>query len=166
MQMKKITLAIVSIILLATSFTACTNFGSSVLSETYKTAISKATTDINQAFNASNDYKATGNTGSTNDATVFCLNSEAIKGHDAIIASFSLFGSTLNVFPIIHDNNGINDLAYELGTFKIETNTGEELNHRKYFGIWNKQNNHKWQVIYNIYETSVPITGDTAISNN
>jgi ketosteroid isomerase-like protein len=94
--MKKIILSLISIVLLVTSFTSCTNSGSSVLSEADKTAISKATTDINRAFNATKDYKAYGNAYYAEDATVLYPNSEAIKGRDAIIANFSNFGSTMN----------------------------------------------------------------------
>jgi ketosteroid isomerase-like protein len=164
--MKKNMLLIVSIVLLVTSFTSCTNSGSSILSEADKAAITKATTDINQAFNATKDYRAYVNAYYAKDATVLYPNSEAIKGRDAIIANFSLFGSTMNVFPIIRDIDGKDDLAYVYGTVKMITDAGVELDHGKYLEIWEKQNDHKWQVIYDIYNTSVPMVADTTKTKN
>jgi ketosteroid isomerase-like protein len=165
MQMKKIILSLVSIVLLATSFTSCTNFGNSVLLMADKAAISKATTDINQAFNASKDYITNGNAVYTEDAAVFYPNSEAIKGHHPIIASFSLFESTMKVFPGIRDINGKDDLAYMYSSVKIETDPGVKLDQGKYLEIRKIKNDHKWQVTYDIYNTSIPMAADTTKSN-
>jgi ketosteroid isomerase-like protein len=164
--MKKIILFLVSIVLLATSFTSCTKSGPSVLSEADKTSISKATTDINQAFNATKDYKAYANAYYAEDATILYPNSEAVKGRDAIITLFSNFGSTMNVFPTIVDINGKDDLAYVYGTVKMETDAGVELDHGKYLEIWKKQKDGKWQVIYDIYNTSIPMAADTTKTQN
>jgi ketosteroid isomerase-like protein len=159
--MKKIILSLVSIVLLATCFTSCTKSGPSVLSEADKTAISKATTDINQAFNATKDYKAYANAYYAENATVLYPNSEAVIGREAIIIALSNFGTTMNVFPTIVDINGKDDLAYVYGTVKMETDAKVELDHGKYLEIWKKQKDGRWQVIYDIYNTSIPMVADT-----
>jgi ketosteroid isomerase-like protein len=164
--MKKNLLSVVLIVLLATSFTSCTMSGGSVLSEADKAAISKATNDINQAFNATKDYKAYANAYYAEDATILYPNSEAVKGRDAIIANLSNFGSTMNVFPTILDINGKDDLAYVYGTVKMETDVRVELDHGKYLEIWKKQKDGRWQVIYDIYNTSIPMAADTTKTQN
>jgi ketosteroid isomerase-like protein len=164
--MKKIILSLISIVLLVTSFTSCTNSGSSVLSEADKTAISRATTDINQAFNATKDYKAYANAYYAEDATVLYPNSEAVIGRDAIIIALSNFGTTMNVYPTIKDINGKDDLAYVYGTVKMETDAKVELDHGKYLEIWKKQKDGRWQVIYDIYNTSLPMAADTTKTQN
>jgi ketosteroid isomerase-like protein len=164
--MKKIILSLVSIVLLSTSFTSCTTSVPSVLSEADKTAISKATTEINQAFNATKDYKAYANAYYTEDATVLYPNSDAVIGRDAIIVALSNFGTTMNVYPTIVDINGKDDLAYVYGTVKMETDAKVELDRGKYLEIWKKQKDGKWQVIYDIYNTSIPMAADTTRTKN
>jgi ketosteroid isomerase-like protein len=164
--MKKIILFVFSIVLLATSFTSCTRSEPSVLSEADKTAISKATNDINQAFNATKDYKAYANAYYAEDATVLYPNSEAVIGRDAIIIALSNFGTTMNVYPTIKDINGKDDLAYVYGTVKMETDAKVELDHGKYLEIWKKQKDGKWQVIYDIFNTSIPMASDTTKTQN
>lgn len=155
--MKKIMLSLVSVVMLATTFISCTKTGSSTLSEADKAEISKATTDINQAFNTTKDYKAYTNAYYAEDATILYPNNEAVKGREAIMAAFSTLGSDINVTPTILDINGKEGLAYVYGTVKMATNTGVELDHGKYIEIWKKQADGKWQVIYDIFNTSVPM---------
>ena len=143
--------------MLATGFTSCTKTLTSTLSEADKAAITKAATEINQAFNKTKDYKAYVNSYYAEDAIILYPNSDAVKGRDAIKAAFSTLGTDLNVTPTILDINGKEDLAYVYGTVKMETNAGVELDHGKYMEIWKKQADGKWQVIYDIFNTSVPM---------
>ncbi|MCX6230924.1 MAG: DUF4440 domain-containing protein [Bacteroidetes bacterium] len=159
--MKKIMLSLISVAMLATSFTSCTKSKSSVISEAEKAAITKSAIDINQAFNESKDFKAYVNSYYAEDATVLYPNNDAIKGRDAITAALSSFGSDLNVTPTIVDINGSDELAYVYGTVKMETNAKVELDHGKYIEIWKKQKDGKWQVIYDIFNTSVAMPKDT-----
>ena len=160
--MKRIILSLVSIVMLLASFTSCTKPESSVLSDADKAAITKAATDINQAFNSTKDYKAYVNSYYAENATVLYPNTDAVKGRDAIMAAFSTFGSDINVTPTLQDINGKDDLAYVYGNVKMETNAGVELDHGKYIEIWQKQKDGKWQVIYDIFNSSVPMVMDAA----
>lgn len=160
--MKKIKFALISILIIAVGFTSCTKSGTTALSEADKAEISKATTDINQAFNTSKDYKAYANAYYAEDATVLYPNNEAVKGRDAISAALSTLGTDLNVTPTIVDINGRDDLAFVYGTVKMTTNAGIELDHGKYIEIWKKQKDGKWQVIYDMYNTSIPMATEPA----
>jgi len=159
--MKKISLAFISIVIVTLSFTSCSNGKTADLSEADKAAITKATTDINQAFNQTKDYKTYVNDYYAEDATILYPNTDAIKGREAILAALSAFGSDMNVTPTIVDVNGKDDLAYVYGTVKMETNARVETEHGKYIEIWKKQKDGKWQVIYDIYNSSMPMAADT-----
>jgi len=142
-------------------FGSCAPSGPTPLSESEKAAIAKATADINKAFNETKDYKTYVRDYYAEDATILYPNSEAIKGREAITAALSGFGTDLNVIPTVVDVSGCNDLAYVYGTVKMETNAKVELDHGKYLEIWKKQKDGKWQVIYDIFNTSVPMAADT-----
>ena len=161
--MKKIMFTLISLVILTIGFISCTKNGNSALSEADKAAISKTATDINQAFNSTKDYKAYVNSYYAEDATVLFPNNEAVKGRDAIMAVFSNYGNDLNVTPALLDINGSSELAYVYGTVKMETNAKVELDHGKYIEIWKKQKDGKWQVIYDIFNSSVPMKNDAAI---
>lgn len=160
--MKKIILPLISVVIVAMAFTSCTNNKTASLSDADKAAITKSATEINQAFNSTKDYKAYVNAYYAEDATILYPNNDAVKGREAIMAAFSTIGSDFNVTPTILDINGKDDLAYVAGTVKMETNAGVELDHGKYIEIWKKQADGKWQVIYDIFNTSVPLVADTA----
>jgi ketosteroid isomerase-like protein len=158
--MKKIKFALISIVIIAMGFTSCTKSGTIALSEADKTAITKATTDINQAFNTTKDFKAYVNSYYAEDATVLYPNNDAVIGRDAILAAFSTLGGDINVTPTIVDINGRDDIAYVYGTVKMTTNAGIELDHGKYIEIWKRQKDGKWQVIYDMFNTSVPLAAE------
>ena len=160
--MKRIMLYLFLMVMLLTSFTSCTQSGSSVLTVADKAEISKATTDINQAFNTTKDFKAYANAYYAEDASVLYPNNEAVKGRDAISAALSTLGTDINVTPTIMDINGRDDLAFVYGTVKMTTNAGIELDHGKYIEIWKKQKDGKWQVIYDMYNTSIPMAMEPA----
>ena len=159
--MKKINVAILLMVTAMFGFTSCSDNKTASLSEGDKAEISKAITDINQAFNDTKDYKAYVNAYYAEDATVLYPNREAVKGRDAIMAMFSGYGTDINVTPTVLEINGRGDLAYVYGTVIMETNTRAELDHGKYIEIWKKQEDGKWQVIYDIFNTSVPAVTDT-----
>jgi ketosteroid isomerase-like protein len=158
--MKKIKFALISIVIIAMGFTSCTKSGTIALSEADKTAITKATTDINQVFNTTKDFKAYVNSYYAEDATVLYPNNDAVIGRDAILAAFSTLGGDINVTPTIVDINGRDDIAYVYGTVKMTTNAGIELDHGKYIEIWKRQKDGKWQVIYDMFNTSVPLAAE------
>ena len=156
------TLTFISFVLVAMSFYSCSNSKTGDLSEADKAAITKATADINQAFNQSKDYNAYVNDYYAEDATILYPNSDAIKGREAILAALSAFGTDMNVAPTVVDVNGKDDLAYVYGTVKMETNAKVEIESGKYIEIWKKQKDGRWQVIYDMFNTSTPIAADTA----
>lgn len=160
--MKKIMLPFISVVIVAMTITSCTNNNTAGISDADKAAITKSATEINQAFNNTKDYKAYVNAYYAEDATILYPNNEAVKGRDAIMAAFSTLDSDLNLTPTILDINGKGDLAYVYGTVKMETNARAELDHGKYIEIWKKQEDGKWKVIYDIFNTSVPLVADTA----
>jgi len=151
----------IAVTTLVSGVISCAKTGPAALSEADKTTIANAVKDINEAFNVSKDYKAYANSYYAEDATVLYPNAEAIKGRDAIIALFSTYGTDMNVIPTILDINGGADIAYVYGTVKMETNAKAELDHGKYIEIWKKQKDGRWQVIYDIFNTSVPMATDT-----
>ncbi len=159
--MNKIKVAIFSVVIATMGFTSCTNSKTVSLSDADKAAITKSSTDINQAFNESKDYKAYVNAYYAEDATVLYPNNEAVKGREAILAELSAMGSDMNVTPTIVDINGKEDLAYVYGTVKMETNAKVELDHGKYIEIWEKQEDGSWQVVYDIFNSSVPLPADS-----
>ena len=152
----------ISLIVIALALFSCSKPGNSALSESDKAAITKATTDINAAFNTSKDFKAYTDAYYAEDATILYPNSDAITGREAITKGLSAFGTDINITPTIVDINGKDDLAYVYGTVKMETNAKVEIDHGKYMEIWKKQKDGKWQVIYDIFNTSVPMVADTA----
>ena len=158
--MKKITY-ILFFSLFVMVLASCTPSGPASLSESEKAAIAKASAEINKAFNETKDFKAYVRDYYAEDATILYPNSDAIKGREAITAALSGFGSDLNVTPTVLDVNGSNDLAYVYGTVKMETNAKVEIDHGKYIEVWKKQKDGKWQVIYDIFNTSVPMAADT-----
>ena len=160
--MRKNMLAQISLIVIALAFFSCSKPGNSTLSEADKAAIIKASTDINAAFSANKDYKTYVDDYYAEDATILYPNSDAIKGREAITNALSAFGTDINVTPTIVDINGKDDLAYVYGTVKMETNAKVEIDHGKYIEIWKKQKDGKWQVFYDIFNTSVPMVADTA----
>jgi ketosteroid isomerase-like protein len=160
--MKKTLLSLISVVIVAMALISCTNNKSAALSDADKAAITKSATEINQAFNSTKDFKAYVNSYYAEDATILYPNSDAVKGREAIIAAMSAFGSDLNVTPTILDINGKDDLAYVVGTVNMVTNAGVEIDHGKYVEIWKKQADGRWQVIYDIFNSSVPPVADTA----
>jgi ketosteroid isomerase-like protein len=142
-------------------FVSCAPSGPTPLSESEKAAIAKTSADVNKAFNETKDYKAYVRDYYAEDATILYPNSDAIKGREAITAALSSFGTDINVTPTVLDVNGCNDLAYVYGTVKMETNAKVELDHGKYIEVWKKQKDGKWLVIYDIFNTSVPMAADT-----
>jgi ketosteroid isomerase-like protein len=161
--MKKIRLVLISSVLLAAGLTSCSNSGTATLSEADKAAITKSATDINKAFNETKDYKAYVNDYYAEDATILYPNTDAVKGREAILAVFSTLGNDINVTPTILEVNGKDDLAYVYGNVLMETNAKVELDHGKYIEVWKKQEDGKWKVIYDIYNSSVPLVSDTTI---
>jgi len=158
--MKKIT-CLLFFSLFVMVFSSCTPSGPAPLSESEKAAIAKTSADINKAFSETKDFKTYVRDYYAEDATILYPNSDAIKGREAITAALSGFGSDLIVTPTVLDVNGSNDLAYVYGTVKMETNAKVEIDHGKYIEIWKKQKDGKWQVIYDIFNTSVPLATDT-----
>lgn len=163
--MKKILIIFFAVTYIMTGITSCTKTVPSTLSEADKAAIAKSATDINNSFNVSKDYKAYTNSYYAEDATVLYPNGEPIKGREAIIALLSTYGTDMNVTPTILDINGGAELAYVYGTVKMETNAKVELDHGKYIEIWKKQKDGRWQVIYDIFNTSVPVAADTTMKH-
>jgi len=163
--MKKIVITFIAVTTIVAGFISCTKSGSSTLSEADKATIAKSATEINEAFNTSKDYKAYANSYYAEDATVLYPNADAIKGRQAIISLLSTYGTDINVTPTILDVNGSADLAYVYGTVKMETNAKVELDRGKYIEIWKKQKDGRWQVIYDIFNTSVPMAADTTMKH-
>jgi len=159
--MRKNIFAQISLFVIALAFFSCSKPGNSALSEADKTAITKSCTDINAAFNTSKDFKAYVDAYYAEDATILYPNNDAIKGREAITKALSAFGTDINITPTIVDINGKDDLTYVYGTVKMETNAKAEIDHGKYIEIWKKQKDGKWQVIYDIFNTSVPMVADT-----
>jgi len=162
--MKKIMLSLFTSLILALGFSSCTNPGTASFSDVDKAAITKVATDVNQAFNKTKDFKAYVTSYYAEDATILYPNSDAIKGRDAITADISRFGTDFNVTPTLVDINGSDSLAYVHGTVKMSTNAGVELDRGKYIEIWKKQKDGKWQVFYDIYNTSVPMAADSVMT--
>lgn len=138
-------------------FYSCSNPGTLGLSDSDKAAISKATTEINQAFNRTKDFKAYVNDYYSEDATILYPNSVAIKGRQGILAFLSTYGTDINVLPTLINIEGRGDLAYVIGNVKMESNNGTEMDHGKYVEIWKKQKDGRWQVVVDIFNTSVPV---------
>ena len=155
--MKSKLLVITSILFFGAGFYSCSNPGTLVLSDSDKAAITKATTEINQAFNRTKDFKAYVNDYYAEDATILYPNSDAIKGRQGILEALSAYGTDLNVVPAMIEIEGRGDLAYVIGNVKMESNTGKEIDHGKYLEIWKKQKDGRWQVVYDIYNTSIPV---------
>ncbi|MEI7898195.1 MAG: DUF4440 domain-containing protein [bacterium] len=160
--MKKIILPLISVVIVAMALTSCTNNKPASLSDADKAEITKSATEINQAFNSTKDYKAYVNAYYTEDAMILYPNTDAVKGREAILAAFSTLGTDINVTPTILDISGKDDLAYVVGTVKMETNAKVELDHGKYIEIWKKQADGKWKVVYDIFNSSVPLVAETA----
>jgi ketosteroid isomerase-like protein len=161
--MKKIISGLLFLLLAVFTLSSCSNQVSTALNDADKAVIKKTITDINQAFNASKDYRAYVDAYYAEDATILYPNLEAVKGRDAIIKGLSSFGSDINVIPTVLDVDGRGDLAYVYGTVRMETNAKTELDHGKYIEVWKKQKDGRWQVTYDIFNTSVPMAADSTI---
>lgn len=159
--MKKFRATLLLFALLALGLSSCNNCSKSSLSDADKAAITKTTADLNQAFNNTKDYKAYVTSYYAEDATVLYPNNEILKGHDALLAMFPSFGTDINIYPTILEINGKDDIAYVVGTVKMENNAKVELDRGKYIEIWKKQKDGNWKVIYDIFNSSVPIAAET-----
>jgi hypothetical protein len=71
----------ISLIVIALAFFSCANSGGSALSDADKAAIAKASTDINEAFNKTKDFKAYVEAYYADDATVLYPKQEYLSFH-------------------------------------------------------------------------------------
>jgi ketosteroid isomerase-like protein len=159
--MKKFILFLISIVGITLGLNNCKNTPQNSFTEADKEAITNTSTGAVKVLNENKDIRAYVNTYYAEDATVLMPNSEPVKGREAIIGVFqSSFGDS-NMDIVINDINGEGDLAYVYGNYNEELQPGGVKDNGKYIEIWRKQADGKWQAMYDIWNTSVPIQIDT-----
>ena len=93
------------------------------------------------------------------NAMVLPPNMEAVKGKDAIISTFLSMPpvSDMQFNQVKVDGSG--DLAYVYGEYSMSLDIGGEpvpVN-GKYIEIWNRQADGSWKVIYDIFNSDLPL---------
>ena len=123
-------------------------------------AIQKVTNDIIEIASTTSDWTEYTNLYYAEDAVVLPPNMEAVKGRDAII---SLFGSMPPVSDMQFTHvevNGSGDLAYVYGEYSMTgiLEGGESVpDNGKYIEIWKRQADGSWKVIYDIFNSDLPL---------
>lgn len=159
--MKKSILFFVSIFGITLGLNSCKNTPQNSFTAADKDVITNTSTGAVKVLNENKDIRAYVNAYYAEDATVLMPNSEPIKGREAIIGAFqSSFGDS-NMDIVINDINGKGDLAYVYGNYNEELKPSGIKDNGKYIEIWRKQADGKWQAMYDIWNTSVPIQIDT-----
>jgi len=158
--MKKTIFSLISIVGLTLGLNSCKNVPQNAFTEADKEAITSTATEAVKLLNETKDIKAYVNTYYAENAIVLIPNTEPVKGREAIITANQSFGDSKLDF-IINDVNGKGDLAYVYGKYNLELLPSGVKDNGKYIEIWRKQSDGKWQVMYDIWNSSVPIQSDT-----
>jgi ketosteroid isomerase-like protein len=159
--MKKAIL-LISVVGITLGLNSCKNGNQNSFKEADKEAIQITSKEAVKLLNETKDFKAYVNAYYAENATVLTPNSEPLSGREAIITANQSFGnSEMNVE--INDINGRGDLAYVYGKYNLVLQPGGIRDNGKYIEIWKKQLNGKWQVIYDIWNTNIPVKNDPAV---
>jgi len=95
------------------------------------------------------------------DATILPQHSPIITGQKNIEASFKEMSNMMNEFNFSMTSFDVSgDLAYEIGTFTAVF--GSVADTGKYVTVWKRQDNGKWMIVADIFNTSLPPTMMTA----
>ena len=158
--MKKAILLLISIVGLTLAMNRCKSGSQISFTEADKVSITSTVLGAVKQFNDTKDLKAYVTVYYTENAIVLMPNVEPIQGREAITSSMKTFGDINMDFNII-DISGKGDLAYVYGKYTLVFLPSGVKDNGKYIEIWRKQADGKWQVNYDIFNTSVPVQSDT-----
>ena len=158
--MKKTILSLISIVGLTLGMNSCKSGSQISFTEADKVSISSTALRAVKQLNDTKDIKAYVTAYYSENATVLMPNAEPVQGREAITSSMNKFGDIKMDFNII-DITGKGDLAYVYGKYTLVFLPSGAKDNGKYIEIWRKQADGKWQVNYDIFNTSVPIQNDT-----
>jgi ketosteroid isomerase-like protein len=163
--MRKAILSFIAIAGLILGLSSCKPGAQNSFSEADKEAIKSTSTGAVKSLNETKDIKAYVNTYYAENAIVLMPNVEPVVGREAIINANQPFSDS-KMDIIINDINGENDLAYVYGNYNLVSQPGGFKDNGKYIEIWKKQADGKWQVVYDIWNSSLPVQSDTTQINN
>lgn len=96
------------------------------------------------------------------DATILPQHSPMITGREDIYASFKEMASMMDEFNFSTTSfDASGDLAYEIGTFTGVF--GSVADTGKYVTVWKRQDDGKWKIVADIFNTSLPPKMMTAL---
>lgn len=134
--------------------------GGGKLSEADKALIKKSSLDLLAKMNQTRDYAAFVESSYAEEAKSLTPNAEPLVGRKEIVKFFTSSPNPFTMTITINDIDGHGDLAYVYGNYNIDMGNGAR-DYGKYIEIRKKQQDGSWKVIYDIFNTSVPLPADT-----
>ncbi|MFN2128386.1 MAG: YybH family protein [Anaerolineales bacterium] len=151
--------SIILLVMLAAVIMCCQPPAPTGLSTADLEAIQKVTNDAVAMASGTADWTAYTDLYYAPDATVLPPNMEAVKGREAIISNFASMSPVSDMQFTQVKVDGCGDLAYVYGEYSMSVDVGGEMvpDNGKYIEIWKRQADGSWQVIYDIYNSDLPL---------
>ena len=152
---------IASAALVALAVPACQPAAPAALSDADKAAIAQTMNDALAIGNQQPvDWNAYVQAYYTSDAIVMPPNSEAVQGHEALVAMFGMYPPLSDVRFVQREVDGVGGWAWVYGTYSFNMTLPDVPtavpDSGKFVEIWKKQADGSWRVYRDIFNTSLP----------
>ena len=123
-------------------------------------AIDSVWAGVMAIINGSQDYEALVEMGYAPDAVELAPNRPAVQGREAIAKYLGSFPHITSFTTTTIDLTGSGDLAYQYGTYHMvmEGPEGSMTDDGKFIELWKRQPNGSWKVVYDLFNSDVPLT--------
>lgn len=93
------------------------------------------------------------------DATVMPANSGHLQGHEEILAFLEAFPPLVNFSFEMDLLEGAGDIAHVVGRYQMELDLpeGVMVDYGKYIEIWHRQDDGSWKIVYDIFNSDLPL---------
>jgi len=134
---------------------ACTQPGPQ-FTDTDKDAIRETIQNALQIYNETGDIDAYTNLYYADNAVVMPPNMKPVEGHEAITKLLSNYPE-MKIQYTEEVLYGFGNKAYLVGTYNINFMGAMPDDIGKYIEIWEKQEDHSWKIIFDIFNSSLPV---------